>query len=76
MNNLMILNVAWIKRPILGSGSWRPRDDVWVCTDETANYMHLPIDLSHALMQELAKIRKNEPELMPYLRLMQVARND
>lgn len=37
-------------------------------TDETANYMPLPIDLSHALLQELANIRKNEPELMPYLR--------
>lgn len=37
-------------------------------TDETENYMPLPIDLSHALLQELANIRKNEPELMPYLR--------
>lgn len=37
-------------------------------TRETPNYMPLPIDLSHALLQELASIRKNEPELMPYLR--------
>ncbi|MDD2513330.1 MAG: methionine adenosyltransferase, partial [Proteiniphilum sp.] len=37
-------------------------------TNETENYMPLPIDLSHALVQELANIRKNEPELMPYLR--------
>jgi S-adenosylmethionine synthetase len=37
-------------------------------TDETENYMPLPLDLSHALLQELANIRKNEPELMPYLR--------
>ncbi|MBF6629057.1 MAG: methionine adenosyltransferase [Proteiniphilum sp.] len=37
-------------------------------TDETENYMPLPIDLSHALLLELANIRKNEPELMPYLR--------
>ncbi|QRX64534.1 methionine adenosyltransferase [Dysgonomonadaceae bacterium zrk40] len=37
-------------------------------TNETESYMPLPIDLSHALMQELANIRKNQPELMPYLR--------
>ncbi len=37
-------------------------------TRETPNYMPLPIDLAHALLQELASIRKNEPELMPYLR--------
>lgn len=37
-------------------------------TDETKNYMPLPLDLSHALLVELANIRKNEPELMPYLR--------
>jgi S-adenosylmethionine synthetase len=30
--------------------------------------MPLPLDLSHALLVELANIRKNEPELMPYLR--------
>ncbi|NLY23429.1 MAG: methionine adenosyltransferase [Bacteroidales bacterium] len=37
-------------------------------TNETENYMPLPLDLSHALLLELANIRKNEPELMPYLR--------
>ena len=37
-------------------------------TDETDNYMPLSLDLSHALLIELAHIRKNEPELMPYLR--------
>ncbi|MDH6535147.1 methionine adenosyltransferase [Parabacteroides sp. 52] len=37
-------------------------------TAETANYMPLALDLSHSLLQELAMIRKNEPELMPYLR--------
>ncbi|HOO94566.1 MAG TPA: methionine adenosyltransferase [Proteiniphilum sp.] len=37
-------------------------------TNETESYMPLAIDLSHALMQELANIRKNQPELMPYLR--------
>lgn len=37
-------------------------------TDETENYMPLAIDLSHALLQELANIRKNELHLMPYLR--------
>lgn len=37
-------------------------------TNETESYMPLPIDLSHALVQELANIRKNQPDLMPYLR--------
>lgn len=37
-------------------------------TDETENYMPLSIDISHVLLQELAKIRKKELHLMPYLR--------
>ena len=37
-------------------------------TAETPTYMPLPIDLSHALLKELAHIRHNELELMPYLR--------
>ena len=37
-------------------------------TNETENFMPLPLDLSHALLQELAYIRKNELHLMPYLR--------
>ncbi|MDR1810548.1 MAG: methionine adenosyltransferase [Prevotella sp.] len=37
-------------------------------TGETDNYMPLALDLSHALLQELAAIRKNELHLMPYLR--------
>jgi len=37
-------------------------------TKETANYMPLALDLSHSLLEELAKIRKNELALMPYLR--------
>ncbi|MDR0834245.1 MAG: methionine adenosyltransferase [Candidatus Symbiothrix sp.] len=37
-------------------------------TNETANYMPLPLDLSHQLLIELANIRKNEIQLMPYLR--------
>ena len=36
--------------------------------NETANYMPLTLDLAHALMRELADIRHNHPELMPYLR--------
>lgn len=37
-------------------------------TNETDNYMPLALDLSHALLVELANIRKNELHLMPYLR--------
>ena len=37
-------------------------------TNETANYMPLALDLAHSLLLELANIRKNEPNLMPYLR--------
>jgi S-adenosylmethionine synthetase len=37
-------------------------------TNETENYMPLPLDLSHSLLLELAAIRKNTIELMPYLR--------
>ena len=37
-------------------------------SNETDNYMPLPLDLSHALLLELAAIRKNENHLMPYLR--------
>lgn len=37
-------------------------------TAETENYMPLALDLSHALLRELAYIRKNEIQLMPYLR--------
>jgi S-adenosylmethionine synthetase len=37
-------------------------------TGETANYMPLPLDLAHSLLTELAKIRKTELHLMPYLR--------
>ena len=35
---------------------------------ETGNYMPLALELSHALLEELAVIRKNEITLMPYLR--------
>ena len=37
-------------------------------TNETANYMPLALDLAHSLLWELAKIRKEEPNVMPYLR--------
>ena len=37
-------------------------------TNETDNYMPLPLDLAHSLLKELAFIRKNELEKMPYLR--------
>ncbi|ACY49560.1 methionine adenosyltransferase [Rhodothermus marinus] len=35
---------------------------------ETAELMPLPIMLAHRLVRELARIRKEEPHLMPYLR--------
>ena len=37
-------------------------------TRETENYMPLALDLAHKILQELAEIRKNEPELIAYLR--------
>ena len=37
-------------------------------TNETENFMPLALDLSHKLLIELTHIRKNENELMPYLR--------
>ena len=37
-------------------------------TKETDNYMPLALDLSHNLLIELARIRKQEIHLMPYLR--------
>ena len=37
-------------------------------TNETENYMPLPLDLAHSLLKELAVIRKKEIEKMPYLR--------
>ena len=37
-------------------------------TKETAEYMPMALAFSHKLVQELARIRKSQPELMPYLR--------
>jgi S-adenosylmethionine synthetase len=37
-------------------------------TNETDNYMPLPLDLAHAILREMSAIRNNETELMPYLR--------
>lgn len=37
-------------------------------TNESDNHMPLPIDLSHTILQVMARIRKEEPDLMPYLR--------
>ncbi|GHT42813.1 S-adenosylmethionine synthase [Bacteroidia bacterium] len=36
-------------------------------TNETPNYMPLALDLAHQLLIELAEIRKNSSQLMPYL---------
>ena len=35
---------------------------------ETKEYMPMPLAFSHRILQELARIRKEEPKLMPYLR--------
>lgn len=37
-------------------------------TRETDNFMPLALDLSHKILEELAHIRKYEPEVIPYLR--------
>ncbi len=37
-------------------------------TNETENYMPLALDLSHKLLLELSRIRKEESDLIPYLR--------
>ena len=37
-------------------------------TNETDNYMPLPLDLAHAILREMSVIRNNESDLMPYLR--------
>ena len=37
-------------------------------TNETPEYMPMALAFSHQLVQELARIRKEEPKLMPYLR--------
>ena len=37
-------------------------------TKETENYMPLALDLAHKILQELSEIRRNEPELIAYLR--------
>jgi len=37
-------------------------------TKETENYMPLALDLAHAILLELSAIRRNEPEVIAYLR--------
>ena len=37
-------------------------------TNETEDYIPMPLSLAHRLVKELARIRKEEPGLMPYLR--------
>ena len=37
-------------------------------TKETENYMPLALDLAHKILQELSAIRRNEPEVIAYLR--------
>ena len=39
----------------------------YACND-TDEYMPLPLTLAHITLMELARIRRNEPQLMPYLR--------
>ncbi len=37
-------------------------------TNETDNYMPLPLDLAHAILREMSYIRKHDTQLMSYLR--------
>ncbi len=37
-------------------------------TNETDDYIPLPLALAHKLVRELTRIRKEQPDLMPYLR--------
>jgi S-adenosylmethionine synthetase len=37
-------------------------------TNESEDYIPLPLSLAHKLVRELSRIRKEEPDLMPYLR--------
>ena len=37
-------------------------------TNETDNFMPLPLDLAHAILREMSLIRNTEPELIAYLR--------
>ncbi|MDR3129674.1 MAG: methionine adenosyltransferase [Tannerellaceae bacterium] len=37
-------------------------------TAETENYMPLALDLAHSLLKELSVLRRQEPEVMPYIR--------
>lgn len=37
-------------------------------TNETDNFMPLPLDLAHAILREMSEIRNNHPDLIGYLR--------
>ncbi len=37
-------------------------------TNETDNFMPLPLDLAHAILREMSDIRNNHADLIPYLR--------
>jgi S-adenosylmethionine synthetase len=37
-------------------------------TNETDNFMPLPLDLAHAILREMSDIRNNHSDLIPYLR--------
>ncbi|WP_421829188.1 methionine adenosyltransferase [Larkinella sp.] len=37
-------------------------------TNETDNFMPLPLDLAHKILQEMSYIRNNDPAILPYLR--------
>ena len=62
------INRGLIKSRSNGSRGWRSGMMFGYATSETDNFMPLSLDLSHTLLKNWQSIRKNEPELMPYLR--------
>ncbi|MBK6949776.1 MAG: methionine adenosyltransferase [Haliscomenobacter sp.] len=77
-NSCGVLSAIHEQSPDINQGVERPNPEdqgagdqgmmFGYATNETENYMPLALDLAHRLLAELADIRKNHHELMPYLR--------